>query len=190
MKKNYNKNANEYMCSMTIGDLQSKGQKFQFISRDTFDAYGALSANDYMNIVLFASHDQSNIGVQLSSKIEKHIDEIVDEIRCELDLKTSYFYKRYDSQSNRTDLKDKIKNNSNPYICMYVGDSFTRSLYDSVRNALAHGNIAKKGKYYYLFSFSNADTRKPIEQRRISFMIKTYSLKNLGVIMRTLDKYN
>lgn len=190
MKKNYNKNANDYMCSMTLGDFQSKRQSFQFISRDTYAAYDILAANDYMNIVLFASHDQSNVGVQLSSKITRHIDEIVDEIMSELDLKTSYFYKKYDSQSGRTDLKDKIRNNSNPCICMYVGDSFTRSLYDSVRNALAHGNIAKKGKYYYLFSFSSADNRKPIEQRRISFMIKTYSLKNLGVIMRTLDKYN
>ena len=76
MKKNYNKNANDYMCSMTLGDLQSKRQSFQFISRDTYAAYDILAANDYMNIVLFASHDQSNVGVQLSSKITRHIDDI------------------------------------------------------------------------------------------------------------------
>ena len=56
MKKNYNKNANDYMCSMTLGDLQSKRQSFQFISRDTYAAYDILAANDYMNIVLFASY--------------------------------------------------------------------------------------------------------------------------------------
>lgn len=190
MGKDYNKNADKYICSLTLGDLESKNTKFEFMSQNTLYSYDVLSAKDFLDIVLFASSEQSNIGIKLTKEIEKHIDEIVDNIMKCLDLKSAYFYKRYDSESKKEDIKSKIMNNNRPYICMYVGDAFTRNIYESVRNALAHGNIAKRGKYYYLFSFTKKDIRKPLEERRLNFIIKAYKLNNLSVFMDTLIQYN
>lgn len=143
-----------------------------------------------MDLVLFSPSTQSNVGEKISKKLEKHIDELVDEIVSMLDIKHTYFYSRYTSKSSKNDLSQKIINDNDTFICMYCGNSFLELLYTSIRNALAHGNILKKGKFYYLFALSAQEKQLPVTERNLSFLLKVRSFKNLSVYMDAFKRYN
>lgn len=173
-------------CSITLNDLETRKSKFEYV------ADGAnISAETYRDIVLFSPSKQSNLGVKISKKLEKHIDEIVHEVVSDLDVKNIYLFSAYASKKEKNNISQSVKNDSKTFLCLYCPSSFLESFYSSIRNALAHGNIVKKGKYYYLFSVSSKNEKNtPDKDKKISFLLKVHDLSKISSYIRVFEKYN
>jgi hypothetical protein len=179
-------------CSFSLSDLESQKSKFSFVPDNIIKA--AISADIFRDLISFSPSSTSNLGEKLSNKAKKHIDEIVHDIVSALNVKTIYFYNRFESnKDNVVDLTHNVLNNSGTFMCLHCPNSLLESLYSSIRNALAHGNIAQKGKFYYLYSVSSQDGEKtPETQKKITFLLKVHSLNNLNLraYLDAYKKYN
>ena len=183
------KKALKQTCSFTLSDLETPNAKFSFVPENTIKA--AIPAETFRDLISFTPSHTSNLGDKLTNNSKKHIDEIVHEVVAALNVKTVYFYSRFESQQKSVvDLTHDVLTNSGTFMCLFCPDSLLESLYSSIRNALAHGNIAQKEKYYYLYSVSSQEGEKtPETQKRITFLLKVHSLNNLN-LKAYLDAYN
>lgn len=184
MAENYVKASKKQVCKLTLRQMSSMGKPLAFLSN-----VDSLSSDVYKDIVLLTPSKESNLGVKFSTKLEKHIDSLVNYIIDGLDVKDCYFFSAYESKSPKNNLAEKIKTDSKSFICLYCPDSFLESLYASIRNALAHGNIIQKGNYYYLFALSSKE-KADILDRNITFLLKINKLEKLYVYMEAFKKYN
>ena len=185
--KEYVKISKEQTCSVTLADLESKRNKFEFINNTDL-----LSAKTYMDLVLYSPSAQSHLGIKPSTKIVKHIDELVNDLVKALGIKHIYFFTAYTSDNkDKKNLNDMVKNDNYTFLLMYSSGSFVESLYASIRNALSHGNIVKKGKLYFLYSVNSKEGRSVQEkERKLSFLLKLYSLEKLNAYIDVFEMYN
>lgn len=181
------KKSKKQHCSITLRELESQRNKFSPI-----DDNEAIDSDTYKELVLFSPSKQSNLGDKLSKKILKHIDELVNEIVKGLDIKHKYFYSSYESKkADNVDLSQSILKDTKTFFCMYCSDNFSESIYASVRNALAHGNIVKKGQFVYLYSLASRNDKQLDEKdKKISFLLKVHDLKNLHTYVDAFKKFN
>ena len=179
------KEASRHKCSISLIDLETKRSSFEFVSDKSF-----IVPETYRDLVLFSPSKASNLGEKITKRLEKHIDALVKEVISALDVKTIYFFSSYTSSKDKEDLAPKITNNNGTYMCLYCSEAFLESFYASIRNALAHGNIVKKGKYIYLYSVSSKEVHEAGEkERKLSFLLKVHNLNNLGAYITAFEKF-
>lgn len=181
------KKSKKCVCRLSLDKLG-----FSYKNCNFLDDEKAIPSDVYTSIVLFSPSTQSNLGVKLSNKIKKHIDELVLEIQKNLDIKNTYFFASYESKDKTKEyLSVKIKDDTNTYLCLYCSDNFTESLYASVRNALAHGNIIKKDNYFYLYSVSSKGSEKEDDfEKSLTFLLCLHKLNKLNAYITAFNKYN
>lgn len=185
-KKEYVKNAKKYVCNMKLKDIESLKNGYQYLEENN-----KLSPQIYQQLVLYSPSKESNLGEKLSKKIEKHIDELVDEIIKGLDVKNCYFFDSFSSKNaNKTDISPTVKKQTKPFLLMYCPNSFTESLFVSIRNALAHGNIIFKDNYYYLYSVSNKMGGNSDLDKSITFLLKLNKINSIESYIKAFEKYN
>ncbi|MBO4418502.1 MAG: hypothetical protein J5789_01555 [Oscillospiraceae bacterium] len=179
------KGAKQHKCSISLSELETKKSVFEFISDKSI-----IAPETYRDLVLFSPSKESHLGDKITNRLEKHIDDLVNEVISALDVKTIYFFSFYDSSKNLEDLAPKIITNNGTFMCLYCPDAFLESFYASIRNALAHGNIVKKGKYIYLYSVSSKEGKEVGEKERtLSFLLKVHKLNNLVAYIDAFKKY-
>lgn len=184
--KTYSKEAKNFICSVKLNDLRSKNKKLDFISDESI-----IPKEIYYDLVLLTPTEQSHLGTKFSNKISKHLDKLVNDLIKELDIKNVYFFDSFTSQKQKTDLTNKVKNNNNTFIALRCSDGLSNALYSSIRNALAHGNILKDDKYYYLYSLSlKGNTDIPEKERKLVFLLKIRDIKKLTAYTNVFKKYN
>lgn len=183
-KENFVKVSKQQVCKLTLREMSCIGKQLNFIL-DT----SSILPDTYKDIVLMSPSKESNLGIKISSKLEKHIDEVVTYIMNGLDIQNCYFFSAYESKSNKTNLALKIKTDSKNFICLYCPDAFLESLYSSIRNALAHGNIIQKGNHYYLFAVSSKE-KCDILDKNITFFLKINKLEKIQTYMDAFKKFN
>lgn len=180
----YAKESQKYQCSLSLSDIETRSLKFHKCSEIDIDP------ETYMHLILYGPSKQSNLGREISPKITKNINRLVSEIISRLDIKNVYFFDSYRSRKDKKDLQHIVKNDRRPFIYLYVSDSFVVSLYASIRNSLAHGNILKRGEYYYLYALSSRESHTLSEnERTLSFLLKIKNFRNLSVFMEAFEKY-
>lgn len=185
-KDTFVKKSKRCICALTLQDLEASIRDVEFISDCNL-----IDADSFMQLVLFSPSKQSNVGVKISKKLEKHIDALVHEIVSGLDVKNTYFYSSFTSKKEKEDLSRRVLEDNNTFLCLYCPDAFLESLYASIRNALAHGNIFKKGNHYYLYSVSSKEKSSTSDQERnITFLLKLYRLNKLSSYVAAFEKYN
>lgn len=177
--------AKKCSCSLSLSQLETKKGKFEFVSDKA-----VIEPETYRELVLFSPSKASNLGEKITKRSEKHIDELVKEVTSTLDIKHTYFFDCYESKQKKEDLTAKITKDNGTFLCMYCSAAFLESFYVSVRNALAHGNIVKKGKFFYLYSVSSREGKRVEEKERtLSFLLKVYSFNNLATYINAFSKY-
>lgn len=181
------KQAKKYFCNLSLNELGFLKKYYVFLTDED-----EINSDIYKSLVLFSPSTQSNLGEKLSKRIQKHIDELVLDVTKNLDVKNTYFFSSYSSKNEiKEDLSPKIKADSKTFLCLYCSDCFTESFYASVRNALAHGNIIKSGKYYYLFAVSSKEGEKVSDfDKKLSFLLRVQKLDKLDAYISAFKKYN
>lgn len=185
-KETYYKKSNKCVCSIRLNDLKSKKQNSNFISDENI-----IPKEIYYKLVLLTPTEQSHLGTKFSKKILKHLDELVNDLIKELDIKNVYFFDSFTSQKQKTDLTNKVKNDNNTFIALRCSEGLSNALYSSIRNALAHGNILSDGEYYYLYSLSTKESENtPEEERKLVFWLKIRDIKKLTAYTNAFKKHN
>ena len=179
------KEAKRHKCSISLAELETKRSKFEFVSDKSI-----IVPETYRDLVLFSPSKESNLGEKITKRLEKHIDDLVKEVITALDVKNIYFFGSYSSNKDKEDLTPEIINNNGTFMCLYCSDAFLESFYASIRNALAHGNIVKKGKFIYLYSVSSKEGQEVGEkERKLSFLLKVHKLNSLAAYINAFEKY-
>ena len=186
-RETFVKESKKCVCKLTLNRLGFSNKNYTFLNDEK-----AIPYDVYTNIVLFSPSSQSNLGTKLSARICKHIDELVIEIKKNLDIKNTYFFSSYESKDKtKEDLSVKIKKDNKTYLCLYCPGNFTESLYASIRNALAHGNIIKKGNYFYLYSVSSKERgEKDDFDKNLTFLLRLCKLNKMDAYITAFNKYN
>lgn len=183
-KKSYVQTAKNQVSSLTLGELPFIGKELEYVSD-----VDNIPSETYKSIVLLSPSKESNLGEKLSKKIEKHIDEVVNEILNGLDVKHCYFFSSYESKRQKINVAESVKSDNDNFMYLYCPDAFLESLYVSIRNALAHGNIIRKNKHFYLFSLSSKE-KADVYDRKITFLLKINKLEKIQAYMDAFKKFN
>ena len=120
---------------------------------------------------------------------KRNTNEFLKKLFKDLELTHVYFYSvMVEKKSNeKEDLKETFFNESNSCLYCYVGsDSLVKSVYNGLRNALAHGNILRD-KLCYLFYSSSSDEHD--EDKNIKFYLKIKNISLLSAFKTTLESY-
>lgn len=187
MKNKFLKQAEEHVCDITLSELESKRSKFEFIKE-----FNHIEASEYREIILYSPSGQSNLGAQLSKSFYENVEFVLDEIKRENDLKDIFLFSSFKSSNKKTDIGKTIKEKRSAFLLLHTNNTkygILSSLYSCLRNALAHGNIVKKGKFYYLYSVKKV---KEIEDKdcKITFLLKIYKLENIKTFMEIFKNNN
>lgn len=188
----YVKTARNNYCSISIKDFETKTQKFTFISEREKEL---LSYNALLNLIVFSPSKQSNLGKKPTKEMSKKIDEITNYLLSKLGInqKNMFVFSSFKTSvpNKKTDIHPSVLSARNSFLCLYVNDgAYFDILYSGVRNALAHGNIVKKGNYYYLFSVSkeNGDSTFLFDER-IKFLLRIPKLDVLEAFVETYESF-
>lgn len=181
------RDAEKCMCNLTLAEIGFDSKKLPFLENT-----GEISATTYKALVLCSPSTRSNLGKKISKKFTRHIDEVVKELAKELDVKNTYFYSTYCSKkANCKDLSIDVTQDSGTFLCLYCPGGFMESLYASIRDALAHGNIMKTGNKYILYSVSPASgSEKDPFRQPLKFLLKINKLTKLRAFISVFQKYN
>ena len=181
----YVKIADKQILQLTLADLKID-QKTDFYQND-------IDGELVKNLVVFSPTDESHLGNKFDfyKKLnDKTLNEFIKKLIKQLGVKNHYFFHSYTSKSNKTDLKDTIINDNESFICLYIGNGgIKNSLYKSIRNALAHGNIIHKGKYYLLYSITKDNAEQKEYDARINFLLKIHNLKKSNAYTDLLNDH-
>lgn len=183
-KENYAKTAKKCISKITLSELPfwKDHHYLENISEIPFEIY--------VRLVLASPSKLSNIGTKISKRAEKHIDEIVNCIVKNLNVKSTYFFSAYESKdSAKENLSNQVVTDSSSFLYMYVPNGFLESLYASIRNALAHGNILKVDNFYYLYSVSPKEI-SPDSEKPVTFLLKIHKLSKLDAYITAFEKFN
>ena len=182
----YPKQAKKYFCNISLGNLSFCKKELPFIKDDS-----TMSSDIYQKLVLYSPCKESNLGVKISKKLEQKLTALVDEILKGLDVKHCYLFSAYDPKdSSKQDLSKSIATQSETFLLLYSPENVSESIYASIRNALAHGNILKHGNHYYLYALSKRGSTKSEQERKLSFLLKIYKLSSLCAYINAFEKYN
>ncbi len=187
-----------YKLNINLRDLSFDESIFKFSDIDSIDK------EIFFNFVFCCpveSEDTSHYGIKFSeinSISRNNRDSFFTELLSEMDVKSINLFKVFDSEPDkngsikeRIDLKEKIVNEDSSFLYLYTGASRCEiSLFISIRNALAHGNLYKFGDYYYLYSVSSKNAKAISEfDRKINFILRISDIKKLNIAWVVLAKY-
>ncbi len=164
----------------------------------TFDA-ADLDSEIIKRLVVYSPTDASNIGEKFDvfRKLnDKTLNGFMLTLQKRLDISTILFFSSFTERTpgTKTNLLSQFLtdfHNNVPCLYLYTGGSGAKdSLFRCVRNAIAHGNIVKKEKYYELFSVSQSkSTTKDKTQMPLTFFLRIYRIGKLREFYSLLDEY-
>ena len=137
----------------------------------------------FKNIILNSPHECSICSTKMKDYdfTKCTINGFVETLFKKMKIENIHFFTVFnekDGKSEKFDLKHDICNENNTCIYLKINDTILKSIYSSIRNCFAHGNILFDGSYYYLFSFSENDHGQ--NNQKITFYLKIKNLRYLS----------
>lgn len=154
------------------------------------------SSQLFSSLVMCTPTDQSHLGDKWDSytKLNNNtLNEFVQKLIKALDVKDAYFFSVIEPKNSNAvkDAREDVLKSGKTLLCLYIGGSgLKNSLYSSIRNALAHGNIVDNGNSVCLYSLSEKHKNYGSEfDTPLSFYLRVYSLDKLEAYIATLNEY-
>ena len=186
MSELYSKQSQEQYLSITLRDL----------GIDETAPYGLGDAKKYKDLFVelttFSPTSQSHLGVKFDSYSKlnsRNLNSFLAQVFSGLKVKKVYLYETFSvkkEKPNRVDLFQEVSTDKGAMICLRCCNSVKQSLYMSVRNAIAHGNIIYNGYFYILYSVS--DDKKEYDSP-VTFFLRIKSLGYLRSFTKVLEYY-
>jgi len=179
----------EQKLNLTLRELgiSEKSNYLKIIPKNLFELFTELVMN--------SPTDESHLGIswqELAKSVPtKCIDEFSRSLMKALDVKDVFVFNVYEGRcAKHRDIKEQVLHSSKSLICLYIGgDGLLKSLYTSIRNALAHGNIVLKDDYYCLYSVSSSSKQQNMSEydKSVTFFLRVYSLDKLRAYVDARD---
>ena len=119
-------------------------------------------------------------------------DQFVKEIASELGIEENdvLTFGVFDGKAKKAITSSTLKaKGERPFLLYKVENGIYGSLFASIRNCLAHGDIIKNGKWYYLFCLSSGNRKTSDENKKIKFLLKIENPKVLKAFRNVLNRY-
>ena len=157
MPNTFYKKAKESYLNTTFSDIKLKRLKEIDIDKLNSDGFKFLILQTPIqdrNKYYFKTKEQYGIN-------SKNTDTFLKRVCNVLDIGDNFypfsaFEPKYENINKRDNLVSKL-HSANRFMFLYVGNSIVESLFCSLRDAFAHGNILKDEKKYYIFSSKKID---------------------------------
>lgn len=190
--------SDEYKLNINLEELGFNKECF-----NSFDI-NSIDKEMFFNFVFCSPvdpSDASHYGHKFSdipSLNKRTYDNFFKEVVDAMQVKSLNLFNVYESEPNndgvikqRFDLREKIINEDSTFLYLYTGASRCEiSLFLSIRNAFAHGNIFIYNGYYYLYSVSTRNAKTVDEfQRKIKFLLRISNINLLKKVWDVLLKY-
>lgn len=149
----------------------------------------------FAELVMCSPTEESHIGIswqEFKKNVpSKHVDRFSRSLIKALDVKDIFVFNTYESKkTKRCDIKEHVLQSNKSLICLYIGgDGLLKSLYTSIRNALAHGNIVLKDDFFCLYSISSDSKQQNNSEydKPVTFFLRVYSLDKLQAYVDARD---
>ena len=187
MSETYAKQSEKQYLSITLREL----------GIDDDAPYGLGNAKNYKDLFVelttFSPTDQSHLGDKFDSysklntrKTNTFLEQVFSGLKV---MNHIYLYGTFSvkiEKPNRVDLFQEVSTYKGAMICLRCCNSVKQSLYMSVRNAIAHGNIIYNGYFYILYSVT--DDKKEYDSP-VTFFLRIKSLGYLRSFTKVLEYY-
>lgn len=144
----------------------------------------------FCDLTVYTPTTQSHQGEKFSSfpKLNNHtLNAFLEKVFNSLEVKNVYLYQSYTTHTrNKHDLFEEVARDQDTMLCLRCDSGVKTSLYKAVRNAIAHGNIAKQGDFYVLYSV--ADDAQEYESS-VTFFLRIRKLEKLKALIQILNYY-
>ena len=187
MKKlTYFKEAHNNYLSITLEDLGINKNNITYVDENDIDE------GTFKKLVLLTPTNQSSLG----DKFEKYnihnqnLQQFVERLCTNMDVDGRFFFVNYTVKSAQKNnvFREVMKCNTN-MIVLRIDSGLKESLYASVRNALAHGNVIRVGKHYALFSLAETEKKSNLFDAELTFFLRVSDLSKLDEYYILLKKH-
>lgn len=179
--------ADKNKCNLTLNSLKLNTSMLE----NDID----IDRNIFYELVFLTPTYENRYGVKLKElrKLNKRTTDIFLRTifsRMNINEELIIIFKSFNGKKGKMIEKSKLKNNSSePLILLKNENKIIYSLFASVRNCLAHGNILKNGEWYYLFALSTKNNKISDEEKKLKFLLKIKSLDTLSIFCDVLNDY-
>lgn len=145
----------------------------------------------FVELVMYSPTDESHLGISWQDFKERVPNESVNKFSQllikALGVEDVFVFDAYESKdTNRCDIKEQVLQSNKSMICLYIKkDGLLKSLYTSIRNALAHGNIVLKDGFFCLYSVPPSP--KSEYDKPITFFLRVCSIDKLWAYVDARD---
>lgn len=149
----------------------------------------------FYNLVFLTPTNENRYGIKFKTitKINKKTTDIfLRTIFTKLNIKEELIaiFTSFDGKKGKLIEKSLFKkSSSDPFILLKSENGIKYSLFASIRNCLAHGNILKNGEWYYLFALSSKNNKISDEEKKLKFLLKIKDLDDLSIFCDVLNDY-
>ena len=180
----YSEQSKNNKLSITLADLNiDEKSVYDFPRTDALDQL-------FCTLTTYTPTNQSHYGKKFESykKLNSKTQEkFIQSVLNGLGIKKVFLYQSFtDRTKNKNNLYNEVIKETDTLLCLRCDNGVVKSLYMSVRNAIAHGNIVKKDNFYVLYSVSDD---KVEYTSNITFLLKITKLTNLKALIKTLNSY-
>ena len=151
--------------------------------------------NLFMSLVLYTPTSQSHLGKKFEnySKLNNRtLDRFLNSIFSGLGLNGIYLFRSFTEKENKKkgnkkkDLRKSVLEDNGAMICLRCDNGARDSLFMSIRNSIAHGNIIEKDGYIIFYSIS--DDKKEYDST-VTFYLRINKISKLNAFFKVLNLY-
>ena len=146
---------------------------------------------DYIKTLVLSPNTLHRYSCRKNRISSKQTDGFLRELFKECNFCYVNYFKTFNSKnenSKKTNILKEVKENSkfDKILIIKNDQGVVRSLFNGIRNAVAHGNLLYNGSRYFIFSIENNRKIKKEEDKKITFLL---ICKDLYEINEIIDKY-
>ena len=196
-KKTYTQQAKSNYLTLTLKELGINNHS-NYVKREQIDNLKDL----IFDLVTCTPTNQSHVGDKFREYKQlkfKTPDPFLSAIFSKLDIKQAnlFLYKNYSirtkaktEKNEKNNLYEKVINCQKEMLCLHCDDcGVISSLYNAIRNALAHGNIVKQKDYTLLYSVNIAKKGDNEYESNITFFMRIKNIEKLMAFQSVLESY-
>lgn len=180
------KAAEKYHFSAVLNEMGINSESTYVDEKELDDEIKRL----FCDLVVLTPTNQSKLGLKIEtlSIPDNRKDGFLRAIFDDMNMRAYYYNANRSNKKNSKELRSKVSQKGN-VVFIKAQNGGIVSLYASVRNSIAHGNIVKKRKYYYLFSTHLEDGKDEYNEANITFFMKIDNLRLLRYLITAVNNY-
>ena len=195
MSKTYTQQAKSNYLTLPLKELKIDDHS-KYVERSQIECLKDL----IFNLVTCTPTNQSHLGDKFREykKIKfKTPDPFLTDIFSRVGIKQAnlFLFKNYSTRTKtekneKKNLYKKVINCHKEMLCLHCDDGgVINSLYNAIRNALAHGNIVKQNDYTLLYSVNIARKGDNEYESNVTFFMRIKNIEKLMAFQNVLESY-